>query len=116
MKKEICMYRIKKWNFSIALLLLLLPGFSYAEQFSIQGNIIDSTTKKNVSFAIVIVQEAGLVVNAPQGRYYIVLPKAGRYTVKVQSQGLQVVTTSVTVEGAVTRDFQMLPYTSKAQE
>jgi len=98
MKKEICMYRIKKWNFSIALLLLLLPGFSYAEQFSIQGNIIDSTTKKNVSFAIVIVQEAGLVVNAPQGRYYIVLPKAGRYTVKVQSQGLQVVTTSVTVK------------------
>ncbi|HRX48976.1 MAG TPA: TonB-dependent receptor plug domain-containing protein [Spirochaetota bacterium] len=107
------MYRIKKWSFSTALLLLFFPGFSYAEQYSIQGSIIDSTTKKNVSFAIVIVQEAGLVVNAPQGRYYVALPKAGKYTVKVQSQGLQVVTTSVTVEGAVTRDFLMLPFTSR---
>jgi len=108
------MYRIKKWSISATLLLLLIsPALSYAEQYSIQGNVIDSTTKKNVSFAIVIVQEAGLVVNAPQGKFYIALPKAGKYTMKVQSQGLQVVTTSVTIEGPVTRDFHMLPYSSK---
>ncbi|HRX49584.1 MAG TPA: TonB-dependent receptor plug domain-containing protein, partial [Spirochaetota bacterium] len=107
------MYFIKKWSISTALILLMSPALSYAQQYSIQGSVIDSTTKKNVSFAIVIFQEAGLVVNAPQGKYYADLPKPGKYTVKVQSQGLQTVTTSVTVEGNVTRDFQMLPYTSK---
>lgn len=107
------MYYIMKRSIIAAVLLLIISGISHAQQFSMQGNIIDSTSKKNVSFAIVIVQEAGLVVNAPQGKYYIALPKAGKYTVKVQSQGLQTVTTSLTVEGNVARDFQMLPYTSK---
>ncbi len=86
---------------------------TYAGECSLQGNIIDSTTKKNVSFAIIIIQEAGLVANAPQGKYFVMLPEAGKYTVKIQSPGLQVITTSVTVEGNVTRDFQLLPFTSR---
>lgn len=107
------MYCFKRWSFSVAIFLVLAPGITYAQQYSMHGSIINGTTKKNVSFAIVIVQEAGLVVNAPQGKYYIAIPKAGKYTVKVQSQGLQTVTTVVTVEGDVTRDFLMLQYTSK---
>ena len=78
-----------------------------------QGSVIDSTTKQNVSFALVIVQEAGIVASAPQGKYFISLPKSGNYTVKVQSQGLQSITTVVMVEGNVTKDFHLLPFTSK---
>ena len=109
------MYRIRLGLISAAVSLALFSGaeMSYAQQYSLQGNVVDSTTKRNVSFAIVIVQEAGVVANAPQGRYYLELPRAGRYTVKVQSQGLQTVTTSVTVDGNVIRDFRMLPYTSR---
>ncbi len=107
------MFFVKKWFLTAVIILLILQGVSYAEQFSMQGSVIDGTTKKNVSFALVVVQEAGIVASAPQGRYFISLPKGGKYTVKVQSQGLQSVTTVVTVEGNVTKDFHLLPFTSK---
>jgi len=109
------MYRIKWQIITAVVFLVIFSGIniSYAQQYSLKGNVIDSTTKKNVSFAIVIVQEAGVVANAPLGRYYLELPGAGKYTVKVQSQGLQTVTTTVTVDGNIVRDFRMLPYTSR---
>ncbi len=84
-----------------------------AVPYSIQGRVIDGSTKKPVGFAIVIIQEAGLVSNAPRGNYYIEIPKSGRYTVKVQSPGLENMITSITVEGNVTRDFILNPFYSK---
>ncbi len=85
----------------------------HAAANSLQGKIIDGTTQKPVGFAIVIVQEAGLVVNAPQGNYYIELPRSGTFTVKVQSPGLQALITSVAVGGNVTRNFILSAYVSK---
>ena len=58
-------------------------------------------------------QEAGLVVNAPQGKYYVSLPRSGTYTVKVQSTGLQSVTTSIVVSGNTLQDFYLSPFISK---
>jgi len=85
----------------------------YAAPYSIQGKVIDGTTQKPVNFAIVIIQEAGLVVNAPLGNYYMEIPKSGRYVVKVQSPGLESITTFVTIEGNVTRNFILNPFKSK---
>ncbi len=87
----------------------------YAQQYSLQGRIIDGSTNKNAGFAIVIIKEAGLVINAAGGNYYAELPQAGTYTVQVQSQGLQTVTTTVTVSGNVSRDFTLNPFTSKGK-
>ncbi len=84
-----------------------------AAVYSMQGKVIDGSTQKPVNFAIIIIQEAGLVVNAPQGNYYMDIPKSGRYVVKVQSPGLDSITTFVTIEGNVTRNFILNPYKSK---
>lgn len=99
------------------LILLTASGYihGYAAVNSLQGKIIDGTTKKPVGFAIVIVQEAGLVVNAPQGNYLIELPRSGTFTVKVQSPGLESIITKVTVEGNVTRNFILNPFTTKGE-
>ena len=86
---------------------------AYAAVYSMQGKVIDGSTQKAVNFAIVIIQEAGLVANAPQGNYYMEIPRSGRYVVKVQSPGLESITTFVTVEGNVTRNFILNPFTSK---
>lgn len=100
--------------FSALILFLALNSVPlYAVPYSLQGKVIDGSTQKPVSFAIVIIQEAGLVSNAPQGNYYIEIPKSGRFTVKVQSPGLESIITSVTVEGNVTRNFTLSPFTSK---
>ncbi len=88
-----------------------IPAFGAV--YSIQGKVIDGSTQKPVNFAIIIIQEAGLVVNAPQGNYYMDIPKKGRYEVKVQSPGLDSITTFVTVEGNVTRNFILSPFKSK---
>jgi len=97
------------------LILLLVSGFThaYAAINSMQGKIIDGTTQKPVNFAIVIIQDAGLVINAPQGNYYVELPRSGSFTVKVQSPGLESIITTVTVEGNVTRNFILNPFISK---
>jgi len=86
---------------------------AYAAVNSMQGKIIDGSTKKPVNFAIVIIQEAGLVVNAPQGNYYMEIPRSGKYIVKVQSPGLESITASVTIEGRVMRNFILNPFVSK---
>jgi len=93
----------------------ITPGFipAYAAASSLQGKIIDGSTQKPVNFAIMIIQEAGLVVNAPQGNYYIELPAGGTYNVKIQSPGLETLNVSVKVEGNVARDFTLNPYKSK---
>ncbi|HRS64160.1 MAG TPA: carboxypeptidase-like regulatory domain-containing protein, partial [Spirochaetota bacterium] len=99
------------------LLFLLINLFSWsnlsAQSHSLSGNIIDSSTRKNVPFAIVIVQEAGVVVNAIQGKYYVSLAKPGNYTIKVQATGLQSITTSVSVNGNTLQDFYLSPFISK---
>lgn len=100
-------------NIFFAILFFLCSTSAFAQNYSIQGNIIDSTTKKNVNFAIVIIKEAGLVVNAPQGKYYANLPASGIYTVKIQSQGLQTLTESVVVGGNIAKDFYLVPFTSR---
>jgi len=84
-----------------------------AAVYSMQGKVIDGSTQKAVNFAIVVIQEAGLVANAPQGNYYIEIPKSGRYVVKVQSPGLESITTFVTIEGNVSRNFILNPFVSK---
>lgn len=98
-----------------AAVLFILSGFipAYAAPYSMQGTVIDGTTKKPVNFAIVVIQEAGLVANAPQGKYYLEIPKSGRYVVKVQSPGLESVTTFVAIEGNVIRNFTLNPFSSK---
>jgi hypothetical protein len=98
-----------------AAMLFSASGFmpAFASPYSMQGKVIDGSTQKAVNFAIVIIQEAGLVVNAPQGNYYMDIPKSGRYVVKVQSPGLESITTFVTIEGNVTRNFILNPFTSK---
>ncbi|MGL4369067.1 MAG: TonB-dependent receptor plug domain-containing protein, partial [Spirochaetota bacterium] len=47
------------------------------------------------------------------GSYRIVLPKAGLYTLSIESAGLQKLVTSLSVEGAVTRDFTLNPFVSR---
>ncbi len=95
--------------------MFFLSGYTsvYAARYSMQGKVIDGSTQKAVNFAIVIIQEAGLVINAPQGNYYMEIPKSGKYVVKVQSPGLESITTFVTIEGNVTRNFILNPYVSK---
>ncbi|HPS87522.1 MAG TPA: TonB-dependent receptor plug domain-containing protein [Spirochaetota bacterium] len=98
-----------------ALVLFISSAFipAYAVPYSMQGKVIDGSTQKPVNFAIVIIQEAGLVANAPQGNYYMEIPKSGRYAVKVQSPGLESITAVVTIEGNVTRNFILNPFVSK---
>ncbi|PKL16817.1 MAG: hypothetical protein CVV49_14270 [Spirochaetae bacterium HGW-Spirochaetae-5] len=109
MRKKNIVFLISAVNLFVAS--VFIPA--YAAPYSMQGRVIDGSTQKPVNFAIVIVQEAGLVINAPQGSYYMEIPKSGRYVVKVQSPGLESITTFVTVEGNVTRNFILNPFTSK---
>jgi len=109
MRKKNIVFLLSAVNLFIAS--VFMPA--YAAPYSMQGRVIDGTTQKPVNFAIVIVQEAGLVINAPQGNYYMEIPKSGRYVVKVQSPGLESITTFVTIEGNVTRNFTLNPFTSK---
>ncbi|HPS57068.1 MAG TPA: TonB-dependent receptor plug domain-containing protein [Spirochaetota bacterium] len=97
----------------VFLFALAIPA--YAQQYSLKGRVIDGSTKKNAGFAIVIIKEAGIVVNAAGGNYYTELPQAGTYTVQVQSRGLQTITTTITVNSNVSRDFTLNPYASKGK-
>lgn len=99
----------------LSLLLCTLAIPAYAQQYSLKGRIIDGSTGRNTGFAIVVIKEAGIVVNAAAGNYYAILPQAGTYTVQVQSQGLQTVTATVTVNGNVTRDFTLSPFASRGR-
>jgi hypothetical protein len=91
------------------ILLLLVYSSANAQQNVLQGKITNGITMKKVSFAIVIIQEAGLVINAPQGIYSVAFQKQGKYTVKVQSEGLQSITTVIEINGVVTKDFILNP-------
>ncbi len=87
----------------------------YAGQYFIKGRVIDGSTKKNVGFAIIVVQEAGIVINAAGGNYYADLPGPGKYTLKVQSDGLQTIVATVDVSAGVVRDFVLDPFKSKGE-
>lgn len=73
----------------------------------LKGRVLNGTTLKPVAFALVIIEEANVVGNAPGGNFTVNVPKPGKYTVKVQSQGLVTMTTSMTIQGVVTRDFTL---------
>jgi hypothetical protein len=73
----------------------------------LKGRVLNGTTMTPVAFALVIIESANVVGNAPNGNYTVNVPKPGKYTVKVQSQGLVTLTTTVTIQGVVTRDFTL---------
>ena len=81
----------------------------YGAGYSLRGKIINGSTQQQVNFALVIIQEAGIVANAPQGNYYIDLPSSGRYNITIQSSGMESITTSVVVNGETTYDFSLNP-------
>ena len=99
----------------LPIILLLSSAAAQAQPLSITGKVIDGMTLKGVSFALIIVKEAGLVTNTKKdGTYSIEIKKPGVYTLVVQSQGLQTLTTTVTVNGAVTLDLTLNPFVSKS--
>jgi hypothetical protein len=86
--------------------------FSGSSAFSqgaaiLKGRVINGSDLKPVPFALVIVEEANIIGNAPGGAFSISVPKPGKYTVKVQSQGLVTMTTTMTIQGVTTRDFTL---------
>ncbi|MCL2155167.1 MAG: TonB-dependent receptor [Leptospirales bacterium] len=89
------------------LILKVLP--TYAATYVLRGKIINGSTQQPVNFALVIIQDAGIVANATQGNYYIDIPASGTYNVTVQSSGMQSVTTSVVIAGDQTHDFILTP-------
>jgi hypothetical protein len=106
---------MKKISILFLFLIIALPVSAQQHSNSLQGKVIDGMTMKPVPFSLIIVKEAGLVsTSKPDGSFKIDLPKPGRYTITVQSQGLQTLVTSVTVEGSVTIDFTLNPFISKS--
>ncbi|MCL2155166.1 MAG: TonB-dependent receptor [Leptospirales bacterium] len=89
------------------LILKVLP--TYAATYSLRGKIINGSTQQPVNFALVIIQDAGIVANATQGNYYIDIPTSGTYNITVQSSGMQSVTTSVVITGDQLHDFILTP-------
>jgi hypothetical protein len=116
------MWGFKMTNYFKIIFCILLSFISIAPQYaqnnlqkpaySLRGKVVDGMTSKPVSFAIVIIQEANIFGNTTNGGYYVVVPKPGKYTVQIQSQGLQPLTTTVTIEGNVVRDFVLNPVKS----
>lgn len=111
------MKKLKQYIYKSILSLLLFASAipAYAQQYSIKGRVIDGSTGKNAGFALVIIKEAGIVVNAAGGNYYAELPQPGTYIVQVQSQGLQTITTTITVNSNVSRDFTLSPFASRGK-
>jgi hypothetical protein len=104
--KRLSIYLFKV-SAAIALLFFISISASAQNQNILKGKIINGTTLKQVDFAIVIIQEANIVGNAPAGAYAVSVKKPGIYTVQIQSQGFQNLTTTVTIEGTVVRDFTL---------
>ena len=72
----------------------------------LQGSIYDGRTSKPVTFAVIVIKEAGVVTTTNQsGAYRIEVPVAGTYVVSVRSAGLNDLATVITIQGTVTRDF-----------
>jgi TonB-dependent Receptor Plug Domain len=92
---------------SIAVSICVLSASFAQNQNVLKGKIINGSNLKQVDFAIVIIQEANIVGNAPAGAYAVSVQKPGTYTVQIQSQGFQTLTTTVTIEGTVVRDFTL---------
>jgi len=93
--------------FLVFLLLKVLPA--YAATCSLRGKVLNASTQQPVHFALVIIQEAGIVANAQQGNYYVDIPAGGRYNITVQSSGMESVTASVIITGDLTYDFVLNP-------
>jgi hypothetical protein len=101
-------------NILILFTILLSAAAAHAQTLSLSGKVIDGMTLKPVSFALIIVKEAGLVTNTKKdGTYSIEIKKPGSYTLVVQSQGLQTLSTTVTVNGAVNLDLTLNPFVSR---
>jgi hypothetical protein len=83
-------------------------GSAFAQNnLILKGKVFDGSTMKPVPFAIVIVQEANVFGNAPNGNYALNIPKPGRYTVTVQSQGFQTLTMTMSIQENTTRNFTL---------
>jgi len=97
----------------IAVLILLqavslLTGLhAQRSENAIQG-VIYNHNDRPVSFALIIVREAGIVTTTDQsGKYFISLPQAGTYSLSIKSDGFNDLTTSVRVDGTITKDFYL---------
>ncbi|MCL1834497.1 MAG: TonB-dependent receptor, partial [Leptospirales bacterium] len=94
---------------SVFLAFILLNLFPvYAAAYSMKGKIINGSTQQPVNFALIIIQEANIVVNAVQGNYSIEIPD-GRYNVTVKSSGMESITTTVVITGDLTYNFTLKP-------
>ena len=97
-----------KLKLIVTLILLQSSSFLHAQS----GNVIQGTIynhqNRPVNFALIIVREAGIVANTDQnGRYSISLPQSGTYTLTIKADGFNDLTTSVNVDGTITRDFNL---------
>ena len=100
---------LKRLFFISAILMFLVILPVYAAAYSLRGKVINASTQQPVNFALIIIQEAGVVANAPAGNYYVELPAGGKYNITVQSSGMESVTTAVVVTGDLTHNFALNP-------
>jgi hypothetical protein len=99
----------------ICVMLIVLNISFYTETYAqkaplhaIQGKVYNGQTMEPSVSAIIIIQEAGLVGTVRQdGSYSMTVPKAGIYTINIQAQGFQPITTKITIDGIVNRDFAL---------
>ena len=87
---------------------LLFTGLhAQRSENAVQG-VIYNHNDKPVSFALIIIPQAGIVTTTDQsGKYYIALPQPGTYTLTIKSDGFNDITTSVSVAGTTTKDFYL---------
>jgi hypothetical protein len=85
-------------------------------KYSVSGRIFDGMTSKPVTFALIVVKQAGVVTNSRQDGSFRVDLSPGSYTFIISSQGLQTLTTQVTVEGERIIDFTLIQVVKTGSE
>ena len=75
----------------------------------LKGRVYNSTSKKPVSFATVVILEARVKARTDtEGNYRIAVPETGEYTVIVRSDGLKMLKLRMKIKGIMTRDFWLM--------
>jgi len=111
-------FRIKNVFKSISFFLLFALFIFLSEniysqeggEFTLSGRVYNSTSKKTVDFATVVILEARVKGRTfDDGLFSVTVPEAGEYTVMIRSQGLRLLKLKLKINRDMKRDFWLKP-------
>ena len=115
--------RLKDIFFNLVIpsfLTIITSTLSFAQSdraLTVKGIIFNSTTKKPIDFATIIILETRVKSHTGlDGSYQISVANKGKYTLIIRSNGMKIMKTKIMIAGDITRNFYLKPQRIKGAE